>query len=192
VIHHLTSPGVATSRRSVDDSLPAEDGDEAIGPQITDVVATSGFGSNTAAWIALGGTVLTSIAAAVVGVVSSRRQALSARESAEAALTSARESAETALTVATQDRFGPWQLKKREVYANFLAAAQPLRASVATADDVRTYNREGTILMLYAYHDARQRVASALSDSDQLQDEKWWSDLIDTLRDDVHITGPAT
>ena len=123
---------------------------------------------------------------AVIAAVVSGRQAKIARDAA-------RDSARSAIRQAAQDRFGPWQLKKREVYASFLAAGQPLRvAGAAKEADRREFAVAATTLLLYAYEDARVSVRLVLGQPDLLTQPDTWNELVEILRKDVLIPGSPT
>jgi hypothetical protein len=133
------------------------------------------------------------VVAAYVGIRNTQRQADAAEQQARLAAESAAKSAESALKRAASDRFGPWQLRKREVYATFLAAAQPLRVpDIATEEDRNKCAVEGATLLLYAYADAREMVQRVLRQPELLADTKKWDELIEVLRKDIHIRGTPT
>jgi hypothetical protein len=129
-------------------------------------------------WIASAvATVFGAVVAAYVGIRNTQRQAEAAERQARLAAESAARSANSAFERAAHDRFGPWQIRKREIYATFLAAAQPLRAPVIATEEDRTKCAvEGTTLLLYAYADAREIDQLVLRQPELLADtEKWES-----------------
>jgi hypothetical protein len=103
----------------------------------------------------------------------------------------ARRQAATTIRAAVQNRFAGWQVTKRQVYADFLAAARDFRASGAGSERDE-YLKQAERTRLYAYKKAREFVDELVAGEKDLKDDAIWTQLQRLLRDDVFLWGDAT
>jgi hypothetical protein len=134
--------------------------------------------SDTPTWVTLG-----------VAVVA-------AAASIAAAIFAARTQRGTAHWTATSDRFAPWQVLKREVYSDLLAAAAKLGPAAGDSERSDPANRASFLCecdraMLYAYADTRPELLKVYEQPDALADAATWRSFVDTLRNDVLREGQA-
>lgn len=109
----------------------------------------------------------------------------------------AEKQAETARWKARSDRFAAWQVRKREVYADFLGAARavcdPDDDSIKTAQAKRAaFVAQCDRVSLIANRDLRNTVQSLAVRVGQPLTSHEWSNLVEAMNNDIRQDGPAT
>jgi vacuolar-type H+-ATPase subunit H len=156
-------------------------------------------------------------AAVLAGVISSKRQAAatitSAREQANATVAAAQGQAKATLasaesqanalienaerqsgaTIKTtqEDRFAAWQMYKREVYADFLTAAQGAVVEADSDEAQNAFRAQANRIRVTASRDLRELLIPHLADPAAVTMEPLLSELLEQIGTDIREGHPA-
>jgi hypothetical protein len=150
-------------------------------------VSSWGLGIAVAA-IGLFGTII----AALTSRSASRRQTRSSAEATERQARSSKEATERQGREGVRERTAKWQLYKRDVYAELLAAARALCSATDNKEQHQTsYFAKYDKALLCAEPDLREKLRTDFADPLRVSDEGRWDEFVDALGDDGRYFGKA-